>query len=95
MGMIKPCHTGLDGVLSSHMTDCDSQAPAEQIKWQWQFAVSRATVQIVITSQMWDLSTKEVFDHANPLSKKVLTNTERYKLLQDCGLMQFIEHPLT
>lgn len=59
--MIKPCHMGLDLVLSSHMTGCDSQAPLEQIKWQWQFAVSRGTVKTVIMRKMLDLSTREVF----------------------------------
>lgn len=63
MGMIKPCRMELDLVLSSHMTGCDSQAPVEQIKWLWQFAVNRGTVKTVIMSKTLDLSTKAVFNY--------------------------------
>lgn len=44
IGVIKPCHRGLDAVLSSYMTGCDSQTALKQNKRQWQFAVSSATV---------------------------------------------------
>lgn len=44
IGVIKRCHRGLDVVLSSHMTGCDSQTALKQNKRQRQFAASTATV---------------------------------------------------
>jgi len=44
IGVIKPCHRGLDVVLSSHMTGCARQTALKQNKRRWQFAASGATV---------------------------------------------------